>query len=525
MKNTKDSVNTQTSHMNFKGFRMYNNKDTPKQNTKQAKSSQRSAKHSVWEKPEIFLPENKSFDQLIATFENNTALQNHMFNVIVWYCDTFKTVYISQQQLANHLQCSRITVNRMLSAWSKMGLIDKMYRHMRTSLYRLSPIFYNPHVRMALQKYIPSFKNFSLLCFLFLCYNATALEISSLKGNVTQALNVYGLFINKLQNYHRRRTTGRSNVGSGHPYFYYEDMEFGKASAKREKMVMDGGDSVAITHEVLKKIKCMELTTAGYVSLMKFPLEALNYAQDRVFNYHQKINDPFRLFCRIASKYCEGKRLPINYDISFKMAAQLDIGLEDVTHTALSDEEFARRKECWNKNRPYAVAKPAHSGSKYTLQRGGASKYSSYEGQIRAESHSSTHVLGKEEYDTRVHETFKSRDPHSFSLEELRERNPALPMVDMRYCGKRYVMVTHKRDVAWRETTEEERASWDQKMRTQLNPDGLRFLTSLGITLPPAPLSFMGDCTLPEKGFYYVSYAGKLHKKKEDRDREDHDGR
>ncbi len=444
MKNKRNNITNQHNLIQnaIKRFQSNTMKNTTKYTTNQVKEQKKSRRLNGWEKSVIFLPENSTIPNLQKEFSENSIRQNNLFNLLVWYCDKFKTVYLSQAKFAQQTNYSRRTVSRLFKAWTEMGYMDKYYRHRNSSFYRLSPLFYNPHVRIALQDYIPAFKKLSVLFLLLAafwsnsdCNSDTSekqLQHGVIEENSTPYRNVLGTYIYNLNLFHKK-------TGAKSDFFDLRPVEYPIQVAKKKYHLKKVEDLVMVVPDYIKKISCLRLSTAGMLSLARFPEEAVAYAQDRLFNYPNKIDDPFRLFYSMATNYCTGKRLTINHAMSLELLRLFGIPEGAILQTPLEREEFLEEKDNWNRNKQQEGRKIKHSSSYPFLA------------------------------------TNKVSQP--YRNKQLASRKESTSMV-----------VSQPPIKEWRATTEEECNHWRQTIENAQNEAGMLWLKAMGINPPEPPL-------------------------------------
>lgn len=106
----------------------------------------------------FFLPNPLFAVNIEENFQNEfSKLQLVVLNRLFYFCSKFQNTYVSQEKLAILSGCSRATVNRLVFKLEKYGIIRSTYRHMETSLYKMSPFFCDFYVRKKLSKLFKSF--------------------------------------------------------------------------------------------------------------------------------------------------------------------------------------------------------------------------------------------------------------------------------------------------------------------------------------------------------------------------------
>jgi hypothetical protein len=214
-------------------------------------------------KIQIKRPANDSLpfnaEQTISSFSPRYLI---IFNIVVRYCQAYKVVWVSQEKIAQEAGTVREVVNRACKFFEKKGLITMNYRHMRTSLYHLSPYFKLPDVRHRLKDLVPSLRS-ALISSIFL-FSSLAYP----KVTLTKNSNVY---------IYTKETKKR-----------YEGMETPKLNP---------------ISPAIRNIKSLNLTKWGQITLACFPEKAIEYAE-KSFKYGKSIRDPFKFFYKLCFNYC-----------------------------------------------------------------------------------------------------------------------------------------------------------------------------------------------------------------------------
>jgi hypothetical protein len=209
-----------------------------------------------------------------------------IFNIIVGYCQKHKIVYVSQEQIAIEAHTAREVVNRAFKFFKKEGFISMKYRHMRTSIYNLSPYFNLPDVRHRLGHLIPNLRSFLLSCIFA--------QFAACQPNqqVTQYKNSKDIYI-----------------------------------AKGDKRMQS--QEISPISPAIKNITCFNLTLWGQIRLSVFPDEAIKYA-DAKFKLGKDIRDRFGYFFSLARNYCEENKIKVDYAHANRLAFILDMPLNPI---------------------------------------------------------------------------------------------------------------------------------------------------------------------------------------------------
>jgi hypothetical protein len=101
----------------------------------------------------------QTYPDIIALVCSFTDAQLSIFNRLLIYFRYYRTVTPSQLSLA--LQAGgycRKTANRVIKMLCNLGFIVTTYRHMKTSIYKLHPIFRFADLRARLHTYLPALR-------------------------------------------------------------------------------------------------------------------------------------------------------------------------------------------------------------------------------------------------------------------------------------------------------------------------------------------------------------------------------
>jgi Crp-like helix-turn-helix domain len=128
-----------------------------------------------------------------AYFKENFSKSDFaLFDKLLYFFNTNQQVYVSQSKLAALTGCSREHVNRTLSRFKNLGIISSLYRHNRTSLYRLSSYFHDFYVRNSLKSLFSSFARLTIFWISPAFYSETEEKITRIykgiyKKNLTRS--------------------------------------------------------------------------------------------------------------------------------------------------------------------------------------------------------------------------------------------------------------------------------------------------------------------------------------------------
>jgi hypothetical protein len=206
-----------------------------------------------------------------------------ILNIIIRYCQQFDVVYVSQQTIADEAATAREVVNRAFKSFEEKGWITMDYRHMKTSIYHISPYFNFPDVRHRLGHLIPVLKSFLISCIL------SNFALAQAKPEVTLLKN--------------------SNV-----YIYknsHSTKRIGDQTMKSPEL-----NPISPT---IREIKSINLTKWGQIELSIFSDKAIEYA-DRSYKYTTNVRDPFRFFFKLAYNYSLDNNIKPNYTYRNQLA-------------------------------------------------------------------------------------------------------------------------------------------------------------------------------------------------------------
>lgn len=239
----------------------------------------------IWSK-ENPIPCKDVQDNLESFFRNLTESQKLVFDYLNFLSNHNQVVYVSQSGIAKHAGIGRQYCNRIIRGFEELGLISTNYRHMKTSLYKISNFFANPLIRSRLCHIIKSFRKLPLI----LLWTQSLLGLLGYNNNYK---------------YHTQTKSYRSR-------------EFVK-NLSRSKNCRGCMNNEYPISPVIRDIKILNLTRWGQIKLSAFPDDAIKEAISRM-EYFKSAKDPFALFMKICLEYCKTENISPNWDWYYKLS-------------------------------------------------------------------------------------------------------------------------------------------------------------------------------------------------------------
>lgn len=235
------------------------------------------------------MPRTEIQENAFRFFSELNPVTLKLFDVLLSYSNTCRKIWISQTTLAVKVGISRQYCNKLLGYLEEEGLIISNYRHMRTSLYKISSFFRSLKVRRILYSLFNAFKAVSLAL-------------------LTQ-LNIHG-YMNK--EYIIKNTVPHT-IQRG--TWRMEDL-------LRKNLLLDAiknrENYENLISESIRTINGLPLTKWGQIKLSAFSDEVIEAVKDQ-FYYTFGIRKPFDWFFYACLRYCKQHDLSPHWGWSKKL--------------------------------------------------------------------------------------------------------------------------------------------------------------------------------------------------------------
>lgn len=260
------------------------------------------------------IAQKNTFLQVLSSIKCHKHIK--LLNFLLYLDQKYKTVCISQCALAAHIEVHRQHVNALLKRFSELGLIEKIYRHRKTSIYKMSSLF----------------------------------KIFSTKIYQT-FWSLRGVAIKALQKLWRQDRTPRLVSLYKYPVDIV-NLHEKEGRPKRKRM-----EKLEISETLREVTKTLNLTKWGQIKLICFPDEVLRHGLDNYKKFARNSPKPFEWFFMHCKTHCEGNEIPISwqdyYDLvdvyhmpkNAPMIRKEKKSSFDIPKTKNLDDYFTRQKE------------------------------------------------------------------------------------------------------------------------------------------------------------------------------------
>lgn len=257
---------------------------------------------------------NKVIDDILSAFPPSVL---RFFNCLLFSDSVHKVIFASQEYFAKKCRCSTRTIRRAIVALVKAGFITARYRHMKTSIFSISPLVKVPELTLIFCRYSTMFlgnlypnsgyrsvgapseakknvlqKNINKD---YLSQNTTKSNFEDEQGSVLPKGGA------KLSWWERRKASKqREEIAKKASAKRIADME-------RNHKTWSGMEEIPdiLEHDLLGLDQLLGLTLHGKVKLSVYPDEALRYAKKQFMSYNFPIRNKFALYKMFAFQYCE----------------------------------------------------------------------------------------------------------------------------------------------------------------------------------------------------------------------------
>lgn len=195
-----------------------------------------------------------------------TYAQHSFYNKLIeLHLSGYKELFISQGLLAKMCGMTRRYCNKTLKLFIEMEILEKIYRHRRSCIYRLNTLIFTQDIRPMLSTFFKAL----VLAPIFL-------SISLLSSSLFTPINTTVLLGNKT--------------------------------------VIKGGVKMEANPipDYIRGIQSLKLARYGQIKLSGMPKEAVEYAE-KCMQYSKNIKKPFEWFFKMCKDYCDREKLAINW--------------------------------------------------------------------------------------------------------------------------------------------------------------------------------------------------------------------
>lgn len=207
-----------------------------------------------------------------------TYAQHSFYNKLIeLHLSGYKELFISQGLLAKMCGMTRRYCNKTLKFFVEMEILEKIYRHRHSCIYRLNALIFTEDIRPMLSTFFKAL----LIAPIFL-------SISLLSSSLFSPINTTVLLGNKT--------------------------------------VIKGGVKMEANPipDYVRGIQCLKLARGGQIKLSGMPKEAIEYAE-KSMQYSKNIKKPFEWFFKMCKDYCDREKLEINWYYVDALKAKYDI--------------------------------------------------------------------------------------------------------------------------------------------------------------------------------------------------------
>lgn len=236
-----------------------------------------------------------------------------VFEFLLWRDNKSIQIDVSQTTIARWCGLSREYVNRILTKLEKDGVIAMMYRHKKTSLYKVSS-FFDANVRKKISYIFRSFKVFSLA---LLFSKPTPTPFINFYENVSENSSQYikgkEIYIKTLLKDRETLYAGThtregilGKLGKG----FLKRIDMGMKLPSERRQILENLKNGLIPNDfvssTIKNISIIKLTFAGQVKLMSFSDKIIREAEEATRKF-ENLKSPFAFLfsqcMKISKKY------------------------------------------------------------------------------------------------------------------------------------------------------------------------------------------------------------------------------
>ncbi len=223
-----------------------------------------------------------------AFFSKCTPMERALLDLLFYWDTTKHTFSEYQDRMAAIIGCTRIHVNKMISKFSKWGIVQKSGAYDEKKTYVINPFFRSKRVRKHLSSTFATFKKYTAAIVFSLCLITPAKLTSSLSTKFN--LKSESVYITHAP----ARQTGSGN--SLDPAL--QATLLSKKEIKQRKTVI----SEPRLHAIMEINKIFPLTPHGIVKLSVYSAAALQYAYKQADMALTKY-DPFGYIANLCNEF------------------------------------------------------------------------------------------------------------------------------------------------------------------------------------------------------------------------------
>ncbi len=253
----------------------------------------------------------------------NSQSSQELLNVFVWMGNVFGKIWPSQEYIGLKLGIARQTVNRLLRTLKQAGFIKSIYRHRKTCIYQIDPIFYHPVVRKELT---PLLSNLGMTTLITL---VMAAQIMGMEKSMSSTGTVTPTKSNiKIEDLERDRETYDSKRSpdsrSTRSSLYKSDIKTRKELWVKHPKT--GKDICLPLSADLFPINGIDLTVWALINLTVFPDKVIKHAKDVFKTIDRKeVSDPYRWLFTNCVAYCLREDIEPDYGLANRLSMQHDM--------------------------------------------------------------------------------------------------------------------------------------------------------------------------------------------------------
>lgn len=228
-----------------------------------------------------------------AKLSGLTGIQQKILNSVIFFNNKFLWAFPSQDRIAAYAGVSRQYANQVLKLLAELGLIIKIYYPFKTCIY-ITSFFDDYNVRKIAARWLSACKFLSLRVIMA----KEKIQKIAKSSNTTLFSRIISIYNNDY------------------------DTSHSKICKKERKMEISPS---------IKKLKELNLTLAGEISLSMFSDEVIEYAQKQL-KYAKSARDRYKLFCYIAHGYCKANGIEPDYKHYFDLKKHYKVMDGEVTN-------------------------------------------------------------------------------------------------------------------------------------------------------------------------------------------------
>lgn len=270
-----------------------------------------------------------------AILQEKSYRNTAVIRILVEFNLRYAHLQVSHEYIAKLAKCSVSTVKRCINKYVSLGLLSSTYLHMRSSVYKISPIF-KQYAHLLMDK-VPYLQKIALPQSCFDWFGVSN-KLKNFFSNQNELHITKGYVLNPVSIYTRERYIPEET------YIPKNGVILNKIFPRRRSMI-----EFIPCPELKELTKMLNLTKWGQIRMSPFAGVIINQAMRSFKNLHKTPNDPFSWIFMGCKTLSETAGISIDWDKFYALKEQhgmkddAEMILPKVVKTSVNPEVYRTR--------------------------------------------------------------------------------------------------------------------------------------------------------------------------------------